>query len=193
MNPVQSHIVRGKFTLYEDKDNFFLYTSTWENCFCILYMRKRFAYVTLCRVPSNLPFLLTNKFWKGEFFVRFFVLYSTLLHLTPLRFYCLGGCCYWTQGCMQHRWYFFTVRRLIHSASSPLLYTRLDLIHTRLDLIHTLLYLIHSRWDRRLYLTHAYSATVYLIHTRLHVIYSAIPHSYSARSHLFDQISSILG
>jgi hypothetical protein len=36
-------------------------------------------------------------FW-GDFFI-FFVLYSTLLHLPPLRFHCADGCWDRTQDC----------------------------------------------------------------------------------------------
>ncbi len=37
----------------------------------------------------------------GGFFWNFFlyVLYSTLLHVPPLRFHCVGGCWDWTQDC----------------------------------------------------------------------------------------------
>jgi hypothetical protein len=36
-----------------------------------------------------------NKYKIGEFFEFFDVLFSTLLHLPPLRFQCIGGC--WDQ------------------------------------------------------------------------------------------------
>jgi hypothetical protein len=64
------------------------------------------------------------------------VLYSTLLHLPPLRFHCVGGC--WDRTTAM------PVRRSIT--------IRLDLIHSRLDLIHTRLDLIHG-WDRCNYYT----------------------------------------
>ncbi len=83
----------------------------------------------------------------------FSVLYSTLLHLPPLRFRCVGGC--WDRTAGQLRLTALAVRRSNHSARShprsaryhPQLCliastTRLDLIHTRLDLIRTRLDLI---------------------------------------------------
>jgi len=33
-----------------------------------------------------------GKVKQGDFSGLFYVLYSTLLHLAPLRFYCVGGC-----------------------------------------------------------------------------------------------------
>ena len=79
-------------------------------------------------------------FFKEGSFGFFSVLYSTLFHLPPLRFHCVGGC--WD--------------RLHWLSDAHALSARLDLIHTRLDLIHTLLDLIHTRLD--------------LIHTRLDLI-----------------------
>jgi hypothetical protein len=35
----------------------------------------------------------------GGFLIFFYVLYSTLLHLPPLRFYCVGECWDRTQDC----------------------------------------------------------------------------------------------
>ncbi len=70
------------------------------------------------------------KIWG--FFV--YVLYSTLLHLPPLRFHCVGGCWGWNPGML----------RLRHWQSDALT-TRLDLIHNRLDLIHKRLDLISAR------------------------------------------------
>ncbi len=63
-------------------------------------------------------------------FLDFFpyVLYSTLLHLTPHRFQMLGS----NPGLL-----------LLRHWQSDALTTRLDLIHTRLDLIHDRLDLIH--------------------------------------------------
>jgi hypothetical protein len=63
----------------------------------------------------------------------FYVRYSRLLHLMPLRFHCVGGCWDPTQAsCDYTAW---AVRRSNHSAID-LIHNRLDLIHTRLDLIH---------------------------------------------------------
>ncbi len=56
----------------------------------------------------------------GIFWIFFYVLYSTLLCLPPLRFHCVGGC--------------WGLLRLRHWQSDALP-TRLDLIH-RLNLIH---------------------------------------------------------
>jgi hypothetical protein len=58
-------------------------------------------------------------FWIFSFF---YVRYSTLLHLPPLRFHCVGGC--WDLNPEQ--------LRLRHWLSDALT-TRLDLIYTRLD------------------------------------------------------------
>jgi hypothetical protein len=42
-------------------------------------------------------------FWQNSSLLRLkfgiYVLYSTLLHLPPLRFHCVGGCWDWTQDC----------------------------------------------------------------------------------------------
>jgi hypothetical protein len=43
-----------------------------------------------------LPFMAkSSRFLRTFFYVR----YSTLLHLPPLRFHCVGGCWDWTQDC----------------------------------------------------------------------------------------------
>jgi hypothetical protein len=83
---------------------------------------------------------------KGGIFGFFYFLctYSTLLHLRPLRFHCVGGCWDKTQDycdfCID------TARRSNHSASTvDFIHTRLDLTHTRLDLlIQTRKDLIHK-------------------------------------------------
>jgi hypothetical protein len=36
---------------------------------------------------------------KSQLTRGFYVLYSTLFHLPPLRFHCVRGCCDWTQDC----------------------------------------------------------------------------------------------
>ncbi len=69
-------------------------------------------------------------FVKGDFFY-FYVRYSTLLHLPPLRFHCVEECWDGTQD----RWTLeLTARRSNHSARSHPL-SRLGLIPTRLGLI----------------------------------------------------------
>ncbi len=79
---------------------------------------------------------------RGLFWIfSFYVWYSTLLHLPPLRFHCVGGCWIRTPGQL----------RLRHWLSDALT-TRLDLIHNRLDLIYTRLDLIH--FDLSLTLSH---------------------------------------
>ncbi len=64
------------------------------------------------------------------FFFFLYVWYSTLLHLPPLRFHCVGGCWDRTQDICDNdiAWL------------SDALTTRLDLIHTRLDVIHSILF-----------------------------------------------------
>jgi hypothetical protein len=55
---------------------------------------------------------------KGEFFWIFIFLcirYSTLLHLPPFRFYCVGGCWDRTQGVATQRFYSFTSTLLRNS------------------------------------------------------------------------------
>ncbi len=77
---------------------------------------------------------------RGFFWIfSFYVWYSTLLHLPPLRFHCVRGCWNRTPGQL----------RLRHWLSDALT-TRLDLIHNRLDLIHTRLDLIHFDLSRTL-------------------------------------------
>jgi hypothetical protein len=65
------------------------------------------------------------------------VLNSTLLHLPPLRFHCVGECWDRIQDCCE---------LVIHSLLN-LIHSRLDLFHCQRDLIHTLLDLIHARLD----------------------------------------------
>ncbi len=61
--------------------------------------------------------------------VSFYVHYSTLLHLPPLKFHCVGGCWDRTQDCCDIGIDALTTwLNLIHS--------RIDLIHVRIDLIH---------------------------------------------------------
>ncbi len=88
---------------------------------------------------------------KGHYFefFSFYVQYSTLLHLPPLKFHCVGGCWDRTQELRPRHWLPdapTTRLDLIHSRPD-LIYTRLDLIHSRLNLIHTRLDLIHSRLE----------------------------------------------
>jgi hypothetical protein len=47
------------------------------------------------RVRDSFSSFLT----RGIFWIFFYVLYSTLLHLPPLRFRCVGGCWDRTQDC----------------------------------------------------------------------------------------------
>jgi hypothetical protein len=64
------------------------------------------------------------------------ILYSTLLHLPPLRFHCVGGCGDRTQDCC---------------VFGIALTTRLDLIHIRLDLIKIFIpYFLHIRRQKML-------------------------------------------
>jgi hypothetical protein len=89
----------------------------------------------LARESVNLFMCREGSTIKGDFLAFFYVHYSTLLNLPPLRFHCAGGCWDRTQDCSALA---LTSRRLT---------TRLDLIHSRLDLIHTQLDLNHSRLD----------------------------------------------
>ncbi len=74
--------------------------------------------------------LILGQFFKGFFGVfSFYVRYSTLPHLPPLRFHCVGRSWDWTQDSCDY-------------GIGCLFHTRLDLIHNRLDLIHTRLDLI---------------------------------------------------
>ncbi len=84
-----------------------------QGCSHFYRMLRRGAYEEKKLLYRNLIFL-------GGFFI-FFVLYSALLHLPPLRFHCAGGC--WDRT--KNRWHW----------QSDALTTRLDLIRTRLDLI----------------------------------------------------------
>ncbi len=46
-------------------------------------------------IPDNcisVKLLPISEFSLGEIFLTFFILYSTLLHLPPLRFHCADGC-----------------------------------------------------------------------------------------------------
>jgi hypothetical protein len=61
----------------------------------------------------------------------FFVLYSTLLHLPPLRFHCVDGC--WDQTQDRCNWCIDSRGAL--TTGLDLIRARLDLIRTRLDLI----------------------------------------------------------
>ncbi len=65
---------------------------------------------------------------QGDFFL--YILYSTLLHLMPLRFHCVGGC--WIEPTTVAT--LALAARFSRARSHP--QVRLDLIHTRLDLIH---------------------------------------------------------
>jgi len=68
-------------------------------------------------------FFFLNIFW-GD--ISFFVLYSTLLYLPPLRFHCVGGCWDRTQDSCDYG----------IGCQTLLVTTRLDLIHIRLDRIY---------------------------------------------------------
>jgi hypothetical protein len=112
---------------------------------------------TESRMPSGrlfcprLLFLLYPLFLylKGGFFL-FYVRYSTLHHLLPLRFSTVSE-----DAGIESRTVATTalaVRRYNHSArshpqSANLIHTQLNLIHTRLDLIHARLDHIHTRPD----------------------------------------------
>ncbi len=87
---------------------------------------------------------------------------STLLHLPPLRFHCVGGCWDRSQDCCDIG--IHSHIRFNHSAID-LIHTLLDLIHSRPDLMHTRLDLIHSRLD--------------LSHSRLDLIHCTELLSYS--------------
>ncbi len=103
-------------------------------------------------------------------YVLYSVLYSTLLHLPPLRFQCVGRC-----------W----VLRWVSDAKTA----RLDLIHSLGQISST--YSARSHPHTRLDLIQ-YSAVSHP-HTRLDLIqYSAVSHPHSARSHPppLGQISS---
>jgi hypothetical protein len=72
----------------------------------------------------------------------FYVLYSTLLNLPPLRFHCVRGCWDPTQGCCDFCiWesHVLTTRLdIIYIRLDLMNCTRLDLILNRLDLMHTI-------------------------------------------------------
>ncbi len=63
------------------------------------------TYSQSCRLSPNIEAMkrlsVTFKVWRNVLFIFlggfFFVPYSTLLHLPPLRFHCAGGCWDWTQ------------------------------------------------------------------------------------------------
>ncbi len=123
---------------------------------------------------------------KGGYFS---VLLSTLFHLPPLRYHCVGGCCDLGQLRLQH-WLsdaLTTRLDLIHSrvdlihSRLDLIYSWLDLICTRRDLIHTRLHPIHTRLDlilTRLDLIHTQLDLIHnrldLIHTRLDLIHTRL-------------------
>jgi hypothetical protein len=81
----------------------------WEKC-----ANGEGAYLSMTAPDTLCSFFLGG----GGIFI-FFVLYSTLLHLPPLRFHCDGGCWDRTQGLLQLR------------------HRQLDALATRLDLIQT--------------------------------------------------------
>jgi hypothetical protein len=76
----------------------------------------------------------------GDFFIIFSVLYSTLLHLPPVRFHCVGGC--WNRT--QYSCDFSIVRRFNHSdishPHSARSYQRSARSHPYSARSHTLLY-----------------------------------------------------
>jgi hypothetical protein len=79
---------------------------------------------------------------KGDFWIfSYYVRYSTLLHLPPLRFHCDRG--FWHRT--QDFWY-FTVRRNTHLAIDLIRNSAIELIHnSAIDLIHNwALDLIHN-------------------------------------------------
>jgi hypothetical protein len=79
------------------------------------------------QVIANSCRVRTSAHLIGEFFEFFYVLYSALLHLPPLRFHCVGGNWDRTQNCGDFGHWL-----------SKALTTRLNLIYPRLDLIlHT--------------------------------------------------------
>ncbi len=124
---------------------------------------------------SSLQKCLQNTWTKfSTFYV--YVLYSTLFHLSPLRFHCVGGCWDWrtvatsalevtrsNHSARSHpisarshplsaRSHPLSARSHPHSARShphsvSLIHTRLDFIHSWLDLIHTRLDLIFFEFD----------------------------------------------
>ncbi len=66
------------------QDIFLLFFSFYANC-------KKFP---LLSDKNNVN---TEKIFRRGIFFLFFCTFSTLLHLPPLRFHCLGGCRGWTQ------------------------------------------------------------------------------------------------
>ncbi len=101
----------------------FLHTWLRESCFrCDGSSTIHTGFLFLCNILN-----------RGIFrFFFLYVLYSTLLHLSPLRFHCVGGCWDRIQDCCDFgHW------------QSDALTTQQDLIHTQLDLIHAQLDLTH--------------------------------------------------
>ncbi len=56
------------------------------------------AYQLTERVEVEWRYILNRRIFS-VFFCAVTVLYSTLLHLPPLRFHCVGGCWDWTEDC----------------------------------------------------------------------------------------------
>jgi hypothetical protein len=110
------------------------------------------------RAPSGSVYLHVSRI-KGIFF---YLLYSTLLYLPPLRFHCVY-CLrlrHWQPDALTTRLDFIHIRLdLVHTRLDPI-HTRLNLVHTRLDIIHTRLNLVHTRLD--------------LIHTRLDLVHTRL-------------------
>jgi hypothetical protein len=71
----------------------------WRRCQRICQLRNALLHIEVlmnARV-AGIRSVKTNSF-KGGFFWMFSALYSTLLHLPPLRFHCVVGCYDRTQG-----------------------------------------------------------------------------------------------
>jgi hypothetical protein len=112
---------------------------------------------------TTVIFIVYSKKMEGLFdFFDACILYSTKLHLPPLRFHCVGACWDQTQGSCdfgigcQKLW--------------PLIHTRLRLIHSRLHLINTRLNFIHNSATSHPHLLHP-------------IQNSATSHPHSATSH----------
>ncbi len=76
----------------------------------------------LCFKKSDLLVKCSRFSLQGDLFDFFYVLNSTLLHLPPLRFHCVGGCCDRTQDCC-------AVRRSNHWAIDLILTQIVEAVH----------------------------------------------------------------
>jgi hypothetical protein len=115
-------------------------------------------------------FVFCRLFFVTGFFWIFYVLYSTLLHLPPLRLHCVGGCWDRTQDCCD-----LAVRRFNHSARSHPHSARSH-PHSARSYPHSARSYPHSARS------HPHSARSYP-HSARSYPHSARSHPHSARSH----------